>query len=489
MNDRLGTRGWMGPQDPVLRALIEEHERSVRPRLERLWAYYRNEPEPVAAAVDGATGGRAYRLAQEAGLPARLTGARGAWEDDRFAGRREVVIENDIAWRIQAMVDFMFGEPVSMLSTAGDEGKRRQIERVLERVWEQSGGIALLQEMALLGNVYGHVDLVLRLDEAGLELAGAASGGELEDEELVSLGDLFRVELIEPTRGVPVLDEGDYRSLRGYAVHFVKRVNAVDEDGRVRTVTVTEVLGAGRRRVYEDGALVEDRVSRLLPGVLPVVHVQSVAQPFRYEGQSEVEALIPLQDELNTRLSDRASRVTLQSFKMYLAKGLEGFEKVGVGPGQVWTTDNPEASVEAFGGDADSPSETAHLVEVREAMDKVSGVPPIASGVVRAKIGNLSSANALRITLMGVLAKTARKRVTYGRGLSAMNAMVLEALDAAGVLRTGADERGTRMVWPDPIPADVRERVAAARVKEELGVPRERLLSELGYAPTDPGIE
>jgi len=162
---------------------------------------------------------------------------------------------------------------------------------------------------------------------------------------------------------------------------------------------------------------------------------------------------------------------------------------VPVGPGQVWATDNMEASVEAFGGDGSSPSEDSHILEVREAMDKVSGVPPIASGVVRAKIGNLSSANALRITLMGVLAKTARKRVGYGRGIAQIGEMVLAACDAAGVLRTRAGERGVRLVWPDPIPSDVRDRVVAARAKEDLGVPRDRVLSELGYAPTDPGIE
>ena len=57
-------------------------------------------------------------------------------------------------------------------------------------------------------------------------------------------------------------------------------------------------------------------------GFLPIVHIQNVAQPYLYEGISDVEILVPLQDELNTRLSDRASRITFQTFKMYLAKGI-----------------------------------------------------------------------------------------------------------------------------------------------------------------------
>ena len=43
----------------------------------------------------------------------------------------------------------------------------------------------------------------------------------------------------------------------------------------------------------------------------------------RFEGLSDVEPLISLQDELNTRLCDRANRVTMQSFRMWLGKGID----------------------------------------------------------------------------------------------------------------------------------------------------------------------
>ncbi|MBC7773545.1 MAG: phage portal protein [Pyrinomonadaceae bacterium] len=221
---------------------------------------------------------------------------------------------------------------------------------------------------------------------------------------------------------------------------------------------------------------------------MPVIHIQNVSQPFAYPGISEVEPLIPLQDELNTRLCDRASRVTMQSFKMFLAKGIDGFDKSPVGPGQVWATDNIEAKVESFGGDAGAPGEDEHIEQIREALDKASGVPPLASGVVRAKIGNLTSENALRVTLMGLLSKTARKRVSYGRGLAEVSRLVLTALNEAGILRTSPSDRGVRVEWPDPLPRDEKDLLTAAKAKIELGIPRERVLSELGYSPNDPGI-
>ena len=115
-------------------------------------------------------------------------------------------------------------------------------------------------------------------------------------------------------------------------------------------------------------------------------------------------------------------------------------------------------------------------------------MPPLATGVVQGRVGNLSSANALKITLVGLLAKTERKRVSYGRGLEEMSRLVLTALDAAGVMETDPRDRGLRLVWPDPLPTDVVDETLAAKRKIELGVPTTRVLDELGYEASDPGV-
>jgi len=490
---RLHTFRDVGLDEALLALVIDEHERAELPRLRRLWSYFRNPVEAVAPASAAAV--PRYRQAQESGLPARLVGRAGAAHDDRAAQRREIVIENDIAWRLQTMVDFMFGRPLTLVSTARDETTRRTIERVLDAAWEASGGIALLQDAALLGHVYGHVDLLLRVNHPE-RLRGAGDGLDAAIRESGAL----RIEVIEPTRGIALTDPADYRALAAYLITFERELNAVDaaperslvsrwlRPARRRRSRVVEIISGAARQVYDDGRLVEQSPVEHTGGRVPVVHIQNMSQPLRYTGLSEVEPLIPLQDELNTRLSDRASRVTMQSFKMYLARGLEGFERTSVGPGQIWATDNMEASIQEFGGDASSPSEETHINEVREAMDKVSGVPPLAGGVIRAKIGNLSSANALKITLMGILSKTARKRIAYGRGIAEMCRLMLTALDGAGVLKTDPADRGVRPQWPDPLPHEPREEAEAAKTKVALGVPRERVLAELGYTPADPGV-
>jgi hypothetical protein len=242
---------------------------------------------------------------------------------------------------------------------------------------------------------------------------------------------------------------------------------------------VTEIISAGAWQRYEDKQLIAE--GELPWGFLPVVHIQNVAQPYYHEGLSDVEPLVPLQDELNTRLSDRASRITFQAFKMYLGKGIEGFENKPISPGRMWCTDNPDATIEEFGGDRSAPSEDMHIGEIREAMDKASGVTPLVAGVLRSKLGNLTSAVALRLTLMGMLSKTERKKFTYGEGLKKICRMVLNILDTAGVYKTVEAEREVDIIFPSPLPENTMEKLQEAQIKKELGVPTEQVLRELGY--------
>ena len=500
MSDQLRVEhGNADPEWALVQLAIGEHVSREIPRYEKMWAYYRNPLELVRQAGfvgDGRGGFRGwYRSAQEVGLPSRIVGASDGGVLGSERGRREVVIENDIGWRIGAMVDFMFGSPVRIESLAGDEKTKKAVEEVLEEVWESSGGISLMQDMATLGHVFGHVDLLMRVDEDGIVGARASD-----------VGGLISIEPIDARRGVAVMSESDYREIDAYAVHVERDVVAQKEMkkgkrlgrgfGRVRggeavertKQCVTEVFTRDGWARFADGERVEGDGWSVLPGVLPIVHIQNMSQPFVYGGIGEVEALVGLQDELNTRLSDRASRVTMQSFKMYLAKGIEGFGKSSVGPGVVWSTDNPDAQIQSFGGDAHSPSEDSHIDEIREAMDKISGVPPVAGGVVKTKLGNLSSATALRITLMSLIAKTLRKRVGYGRGIEQMSRLVLDVLDAAGVLSTRVSDRGVRVMWGALPVVDEESVVAAGRAKIDLGVKPKVVLDELGFGDEDPGV-
>ena len=501
--------------------LVDERSIDVQRHFSKLWEYYTNRMMDVSncgiAARKLNESGRCYLQAQEYGLPARITGLAHSANTGFFGGqavrdvqRKEVVIENDIGWRINAGVDFLFGKPISFVSKSPDCQKRAEIEGILKAVFVANGGIGFFQDMAVLGSVYGFVDCFVRpgkeICDSGLLVSQSLVGPRIADKSahpnfhaVLQLAQTIGLELIEAPRALPVLEEDDYKRIRYYVQHFQQKRNAVKKMSRSswllsrifghnskratydsrELVAVTEITSAGSWQRYENRELVAE--GELPWGFLPVVHIQNVAQPYYYEGLSDVEPLIPLQDELNTWLSDRASRITFQSFKMYLGKGIEGFEDRPVSPGRMWCTDNPEATIEEFGGDAAMPSEDMHIAEIREAMDKASGVTPLVAGILRSKLGNLTSAVALRLTLMGMLSKTDRKKFTYGDGVKRICRMVLDMLDCANVYRTNKADREVDIIFPSPLPENMMEKLKEAQIKKELGIPAKQVLRELGY--------
>jgi hypothetical protein len=488
-----------------LRRRIDQLLDADAPRYRRLWDYYRNPLTPLLIRSDESGSERPYRQAQEWGLPSRITGFRAGGaagsgpELVDGVARKEVVVENDIAWRIDTLVDYLFGKPLVIESGAPDAQRRETISRLLRLLIAHNGGIQFFQQLALLGAVYGYVDVLVKFDAAAasqiateantddaatsLQQLGQASevsnsprdvtGPSLQQQAdagdtgpsspapppaesappsddssatgsqdrayLQRLARCIRLEIVEPARALPFLSSIDYRIVEAYAqVYRITRTskslrksplksrwferlfgsssNGIDE--HQEQVTVVELLTSDRWQRYEDETLVAQGTNSL--GQIPLVHIQNLAVPFQYAGAGDVESLLPLQDELNTRLSDRAHRIALQSFKMYLGKGIENFGELPVAPGRMWMTDNDNAQVQEFGGDSQCPSEESHIREVREAMDKTSAVTPIAAGAIKGRIGRLTSAAALRVTLLALLAKTERKRTTYGAGIARM---------------------------------------------------------------------
>lgn len=166
--------------------LVNEQSIEQIIHFERLWGYYRNELHSnYLSGTPGSEDGSPYRQAQEFGLPARITGTSYNFFGGLDAGtslngvcRKEVVIENDIAWRIDAMIDFLFGKPVGIISRATDQKKSGEINRILNSVINANGGSTFFQELALLGSIYGFVDIVLRIgDSLGGHYAGRGASG------------------------------------------------------------------------------------------------------------------------------------------------------------------------------------------------------------------------------------------------------------------------------------------------------------------------
>jgi hypothetical protein len=86
-----------------------------------------------------------------------------------------------------------------------------------------------------------------------------------------------------------------------------------------------------------------------------------------------------------------------------------------------------------------------------------------------------------RRTRCSPLAKTDKKRTTYGAAIARMCELALAWLDAADLFRTSPEERRIEINWPSPLPENELEKLQEAEAKSRLGVPSEIVLRELGY--------
>ena len=127
---RLGTVDGAGEMvsDADVRRRMERLD-GERRRYRRLWAYYRNPMLIGRAATEQQGSQRPYRQAQEWGMPPRITGLSFGGDPLGLASasgatRKEVVIENDIAWRVETMVDYLFGKSPVIASTAPDQERQ-----------------------------------------------------------------------------------------------------------------------------------------------------------------------------------------------------------------------------------------------------------------------------------------------------------------------------------------------------------------------------
>jgi len=203
--------------------LIETRWVDIQAHFEQLWNYYAN-PKIEISDSRLTESGQCYLQAQEFGLPSRITGYLHTGNPGllgtralRDVQRKEVVIENDIAWRVNAAVDFLFGKPIDIVSKSPDEQKRAEIEVLLKALFSANGAIGFLQDMAVLGSVYGFVDCFVR---PGEQITGRVtsssfhnhpqdSGGTGSLEDAQRLIQTIALELIEAPRALPILDEDD----------------------------------------------------------------------------------------------------------------------------------------------------------------------------------------------------------------------------------------------------------------------------------------
>jgi hypothetical protein len=207
--------------------------------------------------------------------------------------------------------------------------------------------------------------------------------------------------------------------------------------------------------------LVDGRAVRQGPnpyGALPFVHVGNLRPPNSFWGVSDLRDVIPLNRELDERVSDQADVIRYHADPPVIFKGVDEHSDLAVGPGTVW--DIPaDADVSLLEWRAQPPAVQAHIEFVLRALYEVAETPRTAFG----DSGRPLSGVALEAELRPLIQKTLRKRVYWTAGLRRRNTLVLQLAERMGLAEPGSfAPYHSQVVWPPMLPQDRSREVADA---------------------------
>jgi hypothetical protein len=200
--------------------------------------------------------------------------------------------------------------------------------------------------------------------------------------------------------------------------------------------------------------VVGERVVREGPnpyGFIPFVHVANLQPPNSFWGESDLTHLIPLNRELDERMSDQADLIRYHADPPIVFRGIEEHSDLPVGPGTVWDLPR-DADVALLEWRGNAPAVQDHIDRVLRAIYDVSETPRTSFG----DSGRLLSGVALETELQPLVHRTLRKRVGWTAALRACaRAMLLLTVRfGLGGTGEGLGAEQIQVVWPQMLPRD-----------------------------------
>jgi hypothetical protein len=228
--------------------------------------------------------------------------------------------------------------------------------------------------------------------------------------------------------------------------------------GRRGTVGIVERWEADRFELYLDGQAVRQGPNPY--GFIPFVHVPNLQPPNTPWGVSDLVDVIPLNRELDERMSDQADVIRYHADPPVVFRGVESHDSLSVGPGTVWDLPR-DADVKLLEWQGQPVAVQEHINLVLRALYETAETPRTAFG----DSGRLLSGVALETELRPLIQRTLRKRIVWSAALRRRARLIWRIAEQVGLLAPGSTAGlRPRVIWPSMMPADdaqeVRNQVA-----------------------------
>ena len=340
------------------------------------------------------------------------------------------------------------------------EVKEKTLSDFLNQVWDDNNRETLITELGQTKSITGESWVKVQFEDA-------------ED-----LNDPFeeypdgRIRLsIMPTQFVfPRFNDHDKEKLESllimYPIRTVRETGLLFKRNTETTVVYKEFWTKDEIIVFE-GKNEVDRMTNPY-GFIPFVQIKNFPIAGRTRGVGDLEDIIPLNVELNTKKSDMSEVIDYHSAPITLVYGAKigNLEK---GANKVWGGLPKDAKVENLGLNGDLIASGNYTSEVKTSMCEIAGIPETVLGGSSA-ISNTSGV-ALQYINLPLIERTRIKRNCSITGLQRVNKMILYLALHHGLIEkpeniSMKDFLFNKVDIPDTLPKD--ELIELQKVQQEM---------------------
>lgn len=205
--------------------------------------------------------------------------------------------------------------------------------------------------------------------------------------------------------------------------NFIRRASRTIFGGpktSFKTVLRKIVWTPEKWEVWENDVLIDSGEN--IYGEIPIVHIRNIEIATSYYGVSDIEDVIPINQEINFKMSNNSEIIDYHSAPVTVITGAK-VSNLERGVNKVWGGLPKDAKVTTLSLNDDLDAAVRHIQQLKVAMFEIGGFPINSLGGEQA-ISNTSGV-ALQIINMPLLEKMGQKRVNYGKGIRKICRLIL----------------------------------------------------------------
>jgi hypothetical protein len=261
-------------------------------------------------------------------------------------------------------------------------------------------------------------------------------------------------------------------------------------EGTRQVYTFTEILTDDEIQQYINDELIDQYPNAI--GRVPVVHIPNVTISSSPWGQSDIWDIIPLNRELNEKMTEVSDIINYHAAPVTIITGAKA-SQLERGPKKVWAGLPKDAQVFNLESRGEMAGALEYIQFLKRTMHEITGIPEAALGQFQ-PVSNTSGV-ALAIQYQPLMNRYNMKKVHFTKGLEKINELIIRTCavfrpemlmyDAARAAKPERDNLlqldpadpltyKTTVHWPEPLPVDVLIKLNEVQAKMSLGIESKR---------------